>query len=471
METTGRVPRHRHRAGMARRELLQVGLLGALGIESTPAFGQAVARPRGRAKHVILVWLPGGPPQMQLWDLKPDSPAECRGSARAIRTSAPGIVFGQWLPETAKVAHHLALVQTVTLGAEDDNHNLGHHKVLSAIDHKPPGTGDFASRKDWPGMGAVAAAFTSTRSGLPASVILPFQVIERAQPLPGQLAGWMGSRYDPWCIEQDPSSPGFHVPDLSPLPGFAVERLGNRRRLLASVDAYRRDLDRQLSVRQLHDTQARAFTVATSPATRAAFDLEQEPRRLRERYGTGEGAPEQSRQRTFGPSLLLARRLVEAGVRFVQVNLGGENFWDFHEREDAAMTEKMPHFDRGFSVLIEDLHQRGLLEETLVLCLGEMGRNPRLGAPTAGGTPGVPDGRNHWQWCWTALFAGGGVRGGIAVGESDELAGHPKSEAYYPSALGATVYAALGIDPRSEVRDLEDRPVAINAGEVIEKLF
>jgi len=410
---------------------------------------------------VILVWMPGGPPHMQLWDLKTGSPAECRGSARPIPTSAPGIELGHWLPQTARQAHHLALLRTLTLHAEDDNHNLGHHKVLSAIDHKPAGSGDFASRNDWPGIGAVVGAFRDSERGLPPGIILPFQIIERGQPLPGQLAGWMGSRHDPWAIEQDPSRPDFRVPDLMPLPGLALEKISNRKRLLAAVDRYRADLDRQLSVRQLRDVQKRAFQVITSSDTRNAFDVSQEPEAVRDRYG----------RHLFGQSLLLARRLVAAGVRFVQVNLGNENHWDFHQREDEFLKERTPAFDQGFSALIEDLARQGLLDETLVLCTGEMGRNPRLGAPTAGGTPGIPDGRNHWQWCWTAVLAGGGVRGGAVVGESDRFAGYPDGEAYTPADLGATVYSALGISPRAEVLDLQDRPMIINAGEVIAKLF
>jgi hypothetical protein len=408
-----------------------------------------------------VVWLPGGPPQMQLWDLKPDSPAECRGSARPIPTSAPGLRFGHWLPRLARMAHHLALLRTLSLGAEDDNHNLGHHKVLSAINHKPPGSGDFASRHDWPGLGAVVSALRPNAAGLPASVLLPFPVLERAQPLPGQLAGWLGGRHDPWAIDQDPNAPGFRVPDLMPLPGLAVERIEQRRRLLQAVDDARRDLDRELAIRRLSAAQERAFTIATATATRDAFDLEREPAALRDRYG----------RHTFGQSLLLARRLVECGVRFVQVNLGGLNHWDFHAEEDRYLAERVPPFDQGFSALLEELHSRGLLAETLVLCLGEMGRNPRLGAPTAGGTPGVPGGRNHWQWCWTALLAGAGVRGGAAVGESDAWSAYPASEAYSPADLGATVYHALGIRPAAELKDLQDRPVRVNEGTAIAPLF
>lgn len=456
-----RISSHRHGTGMQRRELLQVGCLGALGVSLQAAYGAVGAGATGKARSVILVWLPGGPPQMQLWDLKPDSPAECRGSARPIPTSAPGIQFGHWLPKLASQAHHLALLRTLTLHAEDDNHNLGHHKVLAGIDFKPPGSGDFASRHDWPGMGAVAAALRPSTKGLPSSVILPFQVIERGTPLPGQLAGCLGGRYDPWAIEQDPSRPDFRVPDLTPLPALGVERVSGRRRLLDAVDRYRRDLDQELPARLLSAASERAFTVLTSDRTRDAFDLAREPEPLRERYG----------RHMFGQSLLLARRLVEHGVRFVQVNLGGENHWDFHEIEDRRLGERIPPFDEGFSALLEDLHQRGLLEETLVVCTGEMGRNPRLGAPTAGGTPGVPDGRNHWQWCWTVLLAGAGMIRGAVVGQSDRWSGYPDSEAYTPSDLAATVYTALGIDPRTVLRDLQDRPLQVNDGMPIRPLF
>jgi hypothetical protein len=271
-------------------------------------------------------------------------------------------------------------------------------------------------------------------------------------------------------LNKDPSREDFRVPDLQPLPGFTVERLENRKRLLADVDMYRRDLDRELNIRQLYASREQAFTVVTSAATREAFDLSKEPAKLRERYSL----PQSSRSlpgQHFGVSMLLARRLVETGVRFVQVNLGGLNHWDFHDAEDRYLKERIPSFDIGFSALLNDLHQRGLLDDTLVVCTGEMGRNPRLGAPTAGGTPGVPDGRNHWQWCWTVLFAGAGVRGGTAVGASDEVGGYPDGRAYYPSDLGATVYHTLGIPPEAEVKDLEDRPIVVNEGEVISDLF
>jgi hypothetical protein len=467
-----KVPRHIHRVGVRRRELLQVGFLGAFGMWMTDALDplQALARTttpraavRPRAKSVILVWMPGGPPQMQLWDLKPDSPSQCRGSAQSIRTSAPDIQIGSRLPLTAKQAHHLALVRTITLNKEDENHIPGHQLLLAGIDERPATFKSFATRNDWPSIGSVITALKPSDSGLPAAIHLPLRIKYEGAPVPGESAGWLGSKYDPWIVEQDPSAPNFHVHDLAPLPGLTVDRLDRRRELLAHVDSYRRDLDTDLQVRQLSDAQQRAFALATSEQTRQAFDLSQEPAALRDRYG----------RHTWGQSLLLGRRLAQAGVRFVQVNIGGLNAWDYHRSEDASMDNMMPRFDQGFSALLEDLHQRGMLEETLVLCLSEMGRNPVLGKAVTGAAMNAaePDGRNHWQWCWTGVFAGAGVRGGNVIGESDEWAGYPNSEAYHPSDIGATIYQALGLDPRTEVRDIQGRPVIINQGEVMVKLF
>jgi hypothetical protein len=464
---------HHHRGGMLRREVLQVGLLGALGTSMGCAFSRGAAagenaRSRGgtfgRAKSVILVWMPGGPPQMQFWDLKPDSPAECRGTAKTIKTTAPGIELGSRLPLTAQQARHFALLRSITLNAEDDNHILGDQKLLSAVDKTPPNFKAFANRAEEPSIGSLITYKKPNTSGLPTAVHVPYRVRFTNQGVVGESAGWLGSKYDPWLLDGDPSKPDFRVPDLLPMPGFTLERLGGRQRLLDQIDTYRRDLHHDLGARQLTDSQQRAFEVATSQATRRAFDLKQEPDGLRDRYG----------RHIWGQSMLLARRLSQAGVKFVQVNLGDHvNYWDYHQKEDVLMDQHCPPFDKAFSALLEDLHQTGMLGETLVLCLSEMGRNPILGRSVAGAAANAAerDGRNHWQWCWTGVIAGAGVRGGTVVGESDEWAGYVKSDPVYPSDIGATVYHSIGIDPRSEVLDLFGRPIYFNDGEVIEKLF
>jgi hypothetical protein len=462
MRPRDRIPHHVHRTGLCRREVLQLGFLGAFGMTMSDAIAAPSAL-RARAKSVILVWMPGGPPQMQLWDLKPDSPLECRGTAKPIKTSAPGVEIGSRLPLTARQAHHFALLRTITLKAEDENHIPGHQEVLAGIDRRPSTFKSQATRNDWPSFGSVITAVRPNQTALPAAVHLPLRIRYESEPVPGEAAGWLGSKYDPWIIEQDPNAPNFRVKDLMPIAGMTVDRVASRQRLLDQVDTFRRDLVTDLSARQMSDAQQKAFDLATSAETRHAFDLGKEPEKLRDRYG----------RHTWGQSMLLARRLAQAGVKYVQVNIGGLNAWDYHRDEDKSMDRMMPPFDMAFSAFLDDMHQTGMLDETLVICMSEMGRNPILGRTVTGAAANAaePDGRNHWQYCWTGVFAGAGVRGGSVVGESDEWAGYPKDEGYMPSDIGATIYSALGIDPRTEVVDQLGRPTVVNQGEVITRLF
>jgi hypothetical protein len=463
---------HRHRNGVCRRELLQVGFLGAVGASLPGLLGAAQAStPRrssgGRAKSVILVWMPGGPPQMALWDLKPDSPAECRGSATPIRSSAAGVDVGHWIPRIAKQMHHCSIVRTITMGKEDENHIPGQLLMLAGVDQRPPNFKFFANRGDWPSVGALVQCLRPSSLPVPSAVHLPMRVKVGGEPIPGETAGWMGGRFDPWIVDADPAKADFRAPDLAPLPGLTVSRTDHRQRLLAQVDAHRRDLEQELGGRLFDEAQGRAFDIITSSNTRRAFDLAQETTAMRDRYG----------RHTWGQSLLMGRRLVEAGVKLVQVNLvapsGSVNTWDYHQVEDASMKVHMPIFDQGFSALLEDLFQRGLLDETLVVCASEMGRNPVMGKTVSGAAvnASTPDGRNHWQFCWSVVFAGAGVRGGTVVGKSDEWAGYPDGEAYYPSDFASTILDALGITGVQEVRDLLDRPMYVNEGRPIRKLY
>lgn len=465
MSRSNPTPPHTHTTGVCRRELLQVGFLGAFGMFSADAFAAPLAaKERGlHAKSVILIWMPGGPPQMQYWDLKPDSPAQCRGTAKPIKTNVPGIQLGSRLPLLAKQAHHLAIVRTMTLNAEDENHIPGHQLLLAGIDHRPATFKFFATRNDWPSIGSVITALKPAKGGMPTAVHLPTRIRFEGTPCPGETAGWLGSRYDPWLIEQDPSKPNFRVPDLVPVAGMTVDRIRDRQALLSQIDDYRRDLDTDLDARQLTEAQQKAFSLSTSPEVRKAFDLKHEPDKVRDRYG----------RHTWGQSMLLARRLAQAGVKFIQVNLGGLNHWDYHNTEDKGLDKDSPPFDQSYSALLEDLAQSGMLDETLVICMSEMGRNPVMGKAVTGAAANAatPDGRNHWQWCWSGLFSGAGVRGGQLIGESDEWAGYPNSKAFYPSDMGATIYQAMGIPLESEVRDLQDRPMAITHGNVMKELL
>ena len=459
--------RHRHPIGFLRREVLQVGLLGALGMTLpevlAPRPARAGAAGFGKAKHVILIWLPGGPSQCQMWDLKPDSPSQCKGSARPISTTADGIQIGHILPETAKRMRHLSVIRSLTLGAEDDNHEIGHQKLLAGLKTRFPGAGIHDSRKDWPSLGSVVQALKPVETGLPTSIHMPLRMHNAGMPFSGESAGVLGGRYDPWLINGDPNSPNFRIPDLMPMAGMTLDRISHRRELLSSIDRYRSDLDRNPLINKLDAVNQRAFEITTSARTRHAFDLGQEPAALRDRYG----------RHLYGQTLLLSRRLIESGVRFVQANMGPMNSWDWHNDEDKIIANQLPPWDRAFSTLLDDLNDRGLLGETLVLALSEMGRNPVLGRAVTGAAMNAanPGGRNHWQWCWSMALGGGGVQGGRVVGKSDEWAGYVEEDPQYPNDLAATVYHALGIDPRSEVRDVEDRPLVINDGTPIAKLF
>ncbi|WP_309715899.1 DUF1501 domain-containing protein, partial [Armatimonas sp.] len=321
---------HLHNVGVCRRELLQVGFLGALGLMAPQAFGAKKRTPK--AKSVILVWMPGGPPQMHLWDLKPDSPSQCKGTAKPISTKVAGMQFGYQMPLLAQQSKHLTVVRTMTIGQEDANHIPGHQLMLAGINELPRTFKSFATRNDWPSIGSVISALKPAQKGLPSAVHLPVRIRFEGSPCPGETAGWLGAKYDPWLIERDPADPKFTVPDLLPVAGMTVERLADRQRLLTDIDSYRRDLDKDVEIRQLSDTQARAFSLATSPAVRDAFDLSKEPDALRERYG----------KHSWGQSLLLARRLATAGVAFLQVNLGGLNHWDYHDKENDGLKRDMP---------------------------------------------------------------------------------------------------------------------------------
>ena len=454
---------HRHNIGIHRRELLQVGFSGLLGLGMADVLG---ARPavagtvKGgpKAKSVILVFMTGAPAHQDIWDINMERPREYRGEARSIKTNVPGIEISEYLPRLAKLADRYSIVRSMY--HNNNVHEFGTHLVLTGVDQIPPGARHFATRADWPAMGSIVSFARPSTNGLPSAVILP-TYLNNGYGFSGQTGGIMGSRFDPWVIDKDPSQPGFRVPDLQPSPGMTADRLANRRSLLAHVDRQRQDLEGVFEVRQLEETQTRAFTSLTSPKTRDAFDLSQETDATRERYG----------KHMFGQSLLLARRLVQAGVGLIQANMGHMNNWDTHTDNFGQLKNRLlPPFDAAFSALLEDLSQRGLLEETLVIAVGEFGRTPKVGTDNGGGITNA-SGRDHWGGVFSAVFAGAGVQGGRIVGKSDEAAAYPDGVGYRPSDLSATVFTALGIDPHGQFTDQQGRPMPISAGEVISPLF
>lgn len=456
---------HLHNRGIHRREILQAGFMGLLGMglpdllspkSAQAAAGKTIGEPR--AKSVILVFMTGAPSHQDIWDLKPNSPAEYRGESKPRKTNVAGIEISEHLPLLAGCADKYAIVRSMTHG--NNSHEFGTHFVLSGIDKLPPGATFYATRNDWPSMGSVVTFARPSANGLPSAVELP-TYLNNGYGFSGQSGGLMGSRYDPWLITSDPSKADFRVPDLTRAPGITADRLGNRKHLLEAVDAGRRDLAAHAEAQALSTAQEKAFDTLTSAQTQAAFDLSQEPDKVRDRYG----------RHQFGQSLLLSRRLVEAGVRMVQANMGSMNNWDTHTDIFKQLRERLlPPFDKGFSALLEDLAERGMLEDTLVIAVGEFGRTPLVGQNT-GGQATFPTGRDHWGGVFSAVFAGGGVQGGRIVGQSDAEAAYPDGDGYYPSDLAATVYTALGIDPALEIHDIQGRPLRVNSGKVIGPLF
>jgi hypothetical protein len=455
---------HRHRVGLSRREVLQVGYSGllGLGLPSLLAARERAALPPGLsskpARSVILIFLTGAPSHLDTFDLKPDAPAEVRGTFKPVATRVPGVQVCEHLPMLSSRADRWAVVRSMTHGLPSHEHAT--HMVLTGIDKMPPGSTHMASRHDWPCFAAGLDYLRPRHDGVPNGVMLP-TYLNNGYGFSGQNAGVLGPRHDPWHVREDPNAPGFRAEGLDLPAGLTADQLDDRRALLHQIDGQRSALERVAGAGQLAQQQDAAFTVLASGRVARAFAIDREDDRLRERYG----------RHLFGQSLLLSRRLVEAGVPIVQANMGSMNNWDTHNSNCLQLKDRLlPPLDRAVAALLDDLEARGLLETTLVLMLGEFGRTPKLGGNV--GTPQyVADGRDHWAGVFFLWAAGGGVRGGQAIGASDKIAAFPATRAYYPSDLGATVYAALGIDPAAEVRDRLGRPMRLNVGVVIKPLF
>jgi hypothetical protein len=447
---------HRHPTGITRREVLQVGYSGllGLGLSSLPApLSAAKAR---TPKSMILVFLTGGPSHHDTFDLKPDAPAEVRGEFKPIATKVPGTHISEHLPLLAARANKYAIVRS--LAHRENNHLVATHHMLTG--HQQPGAffDKVASRDDWPAYSSGVNYLRPRENGVPGGVNLPTFLMEGPLTWPGQHAGFLGPRYDPWQLTRDPNAPDFKVNDLHLASGIEVGRLGDRRALLAQVEPQRKWLANQAEGRRLSDQQQRAFALLSSGRVAQAFEMDREPTAVRERYG----------RHAFGQSMLLARRLVQAGVRVVQANMGRVQNWDLHGSNFPRLkNELLPPLDRGVAALLDDLDGTGLLDETLVIVVGEFGRTPKITA-----LPGNPSaGRDHWAPCFSGLFAGAGVRGGQVIGKSDKIGGYPVTQPYSPDDVGATVYQVLGVNPASEVRDRQNRPVQLNRGQVIRSLF
>jgi hypothetical protein len=450
-------PAHRHAIGITRREVLQVGYTGllGLGVSALPAAAAPEAsRSSRRSKSLIVIFLNGAPSHLDMFDLKPEAPDEIRGEFKPIATKAPGIQISEHLPRLAARADKYALVRS--LSHHENNHLVATHHVLTG--HPQPGAffDKVASRDDWPSYASALSNLRPRNNGIPGGVNLPTFLMQGPLTWPGQHAGFLGPNFDPWQITRDPNLADFQVDNLRFDPGMEITRLGDRRTLLEQVDQQREWLTQTAEARRLSDQQQRAIAMLNSGLIAQAFEMDREPVAIRDRYG----------RHMFGQSLLLARRLIQAGVPVVQANMGRVQNWDTHGSNFTRLKkELLPPLDQGVAALLDDLEATGLLEDTLVMLLGEFGRTPKISGK------GKEPGRDHWASCFSGLFAGAGVRGGQVLGKSDKIGAYPITPPYAPDDIGATVYHVLGVDSAAEVRDRQGRPVTLNRGRVMQHLF
>jgi hypothetical protein len=427
---------HQRCDGIRRRDMLRLGGLVGLGFglsDWLKVREVSSANTTARAKSCILLWLDGGPSHLETFDLKPDAPSEVRGPFRPISTNIPGVQICELLPNTARCADKLAIIRSMTSPLGE--HGIANRYLLSGYKPSPA--------VEYPSYGSVIARVRGGTHILPPNIAIP-EYRETAG------AGFLGTSYRPFATGGDPAKPDFRVRDLDFYPGVDGSRVERRREFLTQLEDFQRSAGEAAPASDPEFEQA--YRLVTSKDAKQAFDLSQEKESVRAHYGP----------RTMGQSCLLARRLVERGVPFVSVLNTG---WDTHANVVLQLKEGytgakvgvglVPTFDLAFSALVNDLDERGLLDETLVIAMGEFGRTPKLN--TAGG-------RDHWPRVFSVVLAGGGVRGGQVIGASDTVGESPRERPVSPSDLARTIYTLLGIDPDSELHTADGRPVQINQG-------
>lgn len=443
----------RHCDGLTRRELLKVGALGLGGLTLPDLLGleARASTSSRRARSVILLFLSGGPSHLDMWDLKPEAPEEIRGTFRPVATNVPGIQISEHMPRMARVMDKMTIIRSMR--HPNGNHPAAAYWMMvgSPMTRVAPQVVTM-SREDRPHPGAVLARLLPPPVNMPAWVMVPEAISPVGPERPGQHAGFLGAAFDPYRVNSDPNSPSYSPGALDPFGEVSSRRLDVRRRLLGAVSRQARHLDQTAVAQVLDPYYTRAFDLISSQAAQRAFDVSAEPAAVRDRYG----------RHIFGQSTLLARRLVEAGVRLVHVNWvrhdngpGGQGYDSHRDHLEWARTELLPPTDAAFSSLVEDLAERGLLDETLVIMMGEFGRTPRFNP--AGG-------RDHWPNCFSVVLAGGGIRGGQVYGASDRTGSYPTSNPVSPQDLMATLYHALGLDSHAIIYDLLNRPFALVEG-------
>lgn len=449
--------------GIPRRTALQIGGMGMFGLTYPTllkAAEQTFARP-AKARSVIFLYQFGGPSHLDTFDPKPNAPAGVRSHYNVIDTSAPGIQICDQLPQTAKVMHEVSLVRTV-------HHTMKNHNPAAyyALTGRAPALDDIRLRDSqelFPAYGSVVDRLAPNKNGMPTFVAFP-HVMRDGEITPGQHASFLGKAHDPLLVTSDPNGKRFSLPELSLPNGLTGERLQNRREIQKLVNRQLQQLDQSAAARGLNAYYEKTLGMLNTSKVRDAFDLEAEPESVRDRYG----------RTTYGQSCLLARRLVEAGVKFVNVyfasSIGGrrkEEGWDTHGFDNTRMYPiltdyQLPLTDLTLPTLINDLKERGLLDQTLIVWMGEFGRTPRLNDNIS---------RDHWPQCYTALLAGGGAKRGFVYGASDKQAAYPDKDPVPLEDLVATMFELLGIDPQTEVHDKLNRPLPISAGRVVGNLI
>jgi hypothetical protein len=423
--------------GATRRDFLRVGSLGIAGL-SLPHLlqSEAQAKTKSRAKSVILVYLGGGLSHHDSFDPKPEATPEVKGKYKVIDSNVPGLQLGELMTHMAKTMDKVALIRS-------GHHNNDHHETATNWAM----SGRFGSAfGDFPAIGAVVAHETGFAGKLP-----PYVSVPRNPSFTWELgkSAYLGGRYESFKAG-DPNEANYKVRDVTPSEPVTAKQAERRQTLLEAVDGLARQVEGNDQIQTYDEFRQRAAAMVLSSEARLAFAIDQETDKLRDRYG----------RNTFGQSALLARRLVERGVRFVTVNYGG---WDHHAKIFQSLDKKLPEFDTGFSALIDDMHGRGLLQDTMVVCYGEFGRTPKINKE---------DGRDHWAGAASLLFAGAGVKSGFVLGATDKQGAFPTKRPVSPADVAFTIYDSLGIDPRKMLVAPDGRPIEIlDKGETVKELF
>lgn len=454
-----------------RRNLLKIGAI-ALGGQPLhalpPAAGAAESTPwrKPRASACILLYMDGGPSHVDLWDLKPDAPAEIRGPYTAIATSVPGTHVSELLPLTAGQMHRLVQIRSVCHQATV--HDPAVYQMLTGCKHISSAGNLKVEESDFPQVGTAFGAVDRRLAAMPKVIELPETMKMDARVLPGQNAGFLGGSYDPFPVEVTRAEARVIQPSLGLLPEVSAERFARFGSLLGQYNRCLATLEATAEVERFDQYQQQALALLSRPSVRAAFDIEREPAAVRDRYG----------RNRHGQSVLLARRLVEGGARFVTVYWGKEeqdwadgqglrlanNPWDTHRNHFPLVKESLvPRADRALAALISDLAERGLLEETLVVWMGDFGRTPKIDKKYAS--------RDHWPFAFTVLMAGAGLRGGAVFGKTDRQAAHVVESPVSPADLTATIFSTLGVDPASEIRDSRGKVFPLSQGRPVMRLW